>query len=214
MSEAQRGADFWEDFYAHGSRWSGNANELLVAEVDGMAPGHALDLGCGEGGDAIWLAQQGWRVTAVDIAASALTAASRNADAAGVGATITWDRHDLEETWPAGPFDLVVSCYLHSNLPLERERILRAAATLVGPGGTLLIVSHAGSPSWADGQGHGHDQGHGHAGRFPTAAEVADALVLGDDWVVERAADVTRSGTAPDGSPGTRRDSVVRARRT
>jgi SAM-dependent methyltransferase len=215
VSDVQRGADFWEDFYAHGDRWSGRANELLVAEIDGMAPGHALDLGCGEGGDAIWLAEQGWRVTAVDIAASALAAAARHAEAAGVGAAITWARHDLEDSLPTGPFDLVTCCYLHSNLPLERDRILRAAATLVGPGGTLVVVSHAGPPSWTDGDGHPGHAGHaGPAGHFARAADVTSALDLGAGWTVVRSADVARPGTAPDGSPGTRPDSVVRACRS
>ena len=199
-------AEFWEDFYAAGERWSGHANALLVAEVAGLPAGVALDVGCGEGGDAIWLATQGWRVTAVDIATSALESAARHAAAAGVGDAITWERHDLEETLPTGTFDLVASSYLHSKVAFDRPSVLRAAARLVRPGGTLVIVGHAGSPSWA-----AHD--HGHAVHLPSAAEVVAGLALGAGWDVERCADVDVPATDPDGAPGTRRDCVVRAHR-
>jgi SAM-dependent methyltransferase len=205
------GAEFWEDFYAGGQHWSGNANELLVTEVAAMAPGRALDLGCGEGGDAIWLAARGWRVTAVDIADAALTSAAASAAAAGVGDAITWERHDLETSSPTGGFDLVTSAYLHSTVPLDRTRILRAGVSLVRPGGTYLVIGHAGPPSWATAE---HGAMHGHGVPMPPAAEVLRDLALGDGWVVERCADVDRVHAAPDGTPGTRPDSVVRARRT
>ena len=168
--------------------------------------GEALDVGCGEGGDAIWLAAQGWRVTAVDIAASALASAARHAAAAGVGDAITWARHDLEATLPDATFDLVASCYLHSKVAFDRAKVLRAAAGLVRRGGTLVIVGHAGSPSWA-----AHD--HGHAVDLPSAVEVVADLALGDGWDVERCEDVDVPATDLDGAPGTRRDCVVRARR-
>ena len=105
----------------------------------------------------------------------------------------------------------MASSYLHSPVALDRERILRAAATLVRPGGTLVVVGHAGPPSWADGQHHGH--GHGHALDLPGAAEVVAGLALDDGWNVERAVDVDCPSTAPDGTPGTRHDCVVRATR-
>jgi SAM-dependent methyltransferase len=82
---AREREQWWEAFYAEGrARWSGKPNGTLVEEVAGLRPGRALDLGCGQGADAIWLAQQGWTVTAVDIAQTALDTAMRNADAAGV----------------------------------------------------------------------------------------------------------------------------------
>ena len=185
-------AEFWEDFYAGRTRWSGRPNELLVAEVEAEPAGDALDLGCGEGGDAIWLAQRGWRVTAVDVSTHALAAGAEHERRAGIDNAIRWERHDLDETFPAGSFDLVVSCYLQSPVALGRVAILCAAAAAVRPGGLLVVVGHAGP---------GHD---GHAVAMPSAAEVLVDLDLGDDWDVERCADVERP---------TRPDSVVRVRR-
>lgn len=198
-------AEFWEDFYATGrSRWSGNANELLVAEVAGLAAGDALDLGCGEGGDAIWLAGEGWRVTGVDVSAAVLAFGEQQAAAAGVGGAIRWERHDLDESFPDGTFDLVTSCYLQSPVELGRTAILRSAAAAVRPGGVLVIVGHAGPPSWDP---------HGHGAGLPGAGAVLAELDLGDGWDVERCADVDRPMRDPDGAPATRPDSVIRARR-
>lgn len=194
---------FWEDFYAGDRhRWSGRPNELLVAAVADVSPGTALDLGCGEGADAIWLAQRGWQVTAVDISSAALAVAAELATAAG--ATISWARHDLEATFPAGTFDLVASAYLQSPVALGRAAILRRATAAVRPGGLLVVIGHAGPPSWAS-PGHGTDH--------PSAAEVLAALDLGGGWRVERCADVVRDVRDPDGDPGTQPDSVIRARR-
>jgi 2-polyprenyl-3-methyl-5-hydroxy-6-metoxy-1,4-benzoquinol methylase len=133
--------EYWEDFYSGERRWSGKPNASLVDEVAELAPGSALDLGCGEGGDAIWLAAQGWTVTAADISQTALDIAARHASEAGV--TVTWERHDLAVSLPAGSFDLVTTSFLHSKVELPRARILRSAAEAVAPGGTLLVVGHA-----------------------------------------------------------------------
>ena len=133
---------FWESFYADGEgRWSGHANASLVEEAGELSPGRALDLGCGQGGDAIWLARQGWDVTGVDVSATALGVAERDAGAAGV--EVRWERRDLAESLPAGPFDLVTTAFLHSPVELPRATILRAAADRVAPGGTLLVIGHA-----------------------------------------------------------------------
>ena len=134
-------AEYWEDFYGRERRWSGKPNASLQEEVAGLEPGTALDLGCGEGGDAIWLASQGWEVTAADISQAALDVAAGHAAEAGV--TVVWERHDLSVSQPAGSFDLVTTSFLHSKVELPRARILRAAAEAVGPGGTLLVVGHA-----------------------------------------------------------------------
>jgi SAM-dependent methyltransferase len=199
---------FWEDFYrAKDGVWSGKANALLVEEVAALAPGTALDLGCGEGGDAIWLAAQGWRVTAVDVSATALERGAGHAADAGVTGVIAWERHDLTRSFPAGAFDLVAACYLHSRVPLDRGRVLRAAAAAVAPGGSLVVVGHAGMPSWAGrGDGHGVD--------FPTPQEVLDDLALpAGAWVVARSEVVSRRASAPGGAPGTREDNVLRLTR-
>jgi len=198
--------EFWEDFYREGrGAWSGNANGLLVEEIDGAPPGTALDLGCGQGDDAIWLASRGWNVTAVDISATALERAVGRAAAAGVADAISWERHDLAVSFPAGSFDLVTTCYLHSPVDMPRAEILRSAAAAVAPGGTLLIVGHAGSPSWAD-----HDPGV----HFPTTDDVLAELSLDPaEWTIERTDVVDRPMPDPDGNPASRPDNIVRARR-
>src|SRR5713226_3677091 len=94
--------EFWDDRYRSASRlWSGRPNPQLVAQTAGLAPGDALDAGCGEGADAIWLARHGWTVTAVDVSAVALERAAANAGAEGAGDRITWRRADLL-SWDPG----------------------------------------------------------------------------------------------------------------
>mgnify|MGYP001279531064 CR=1 FL=1 len=199
---------YWEAFYQErDSVWSGRPNRLLVREVAALPPGSALDLGCGEGADAVWLAEQGWQVTAVDISATALRRAAGRAADAGLAGRIDWQRHDLARSFPAGRFDLVSAQYLHSPVAPadERASILRRAAEAVAPGGILLVVGHASGPSW-------------HAGppvRFPTNAEVLAALALApEQWQIETDEVVTSALTAPDGRPGTRADSILKLRRT
>src|ERR1700741_4076142 len=110
-------AAFWDARYssAH-ALWSGNPNRQLVTEAAGLAPGTALDAGAGEGADAIWLAERGWQVTAVDVSGVALGRAADHAAKAGdeVAARIRWQREDLRE-WipPERAYDLVTSQYLH-----------------------------------------------------------------------------------------------------
>ncbi|NUS95161.1 MAG: class I SAM-dependent methyltransferase, partial [Nocardia sp.] len=117
-------------------RFSGLANDALVTEVTGMTPGRALDLGCGEGADAYWLAGQGWQVTAVDISQVAL-------DRAAAGhPEITWQRADIAAApMPKGSFDLVSAHYF----PIAHESghaTVRGLLDAVAPGGTLLFVAH------------------------------------------------------------------------
>ncbi|TXK40847.1 FAD-dependent oxidoreductase [Nonomuraea sp. C10] len=200
------GQQWWDARYSGSTRvWSGRPNMILSREVPALTPGTALDLGCGEGGDAIWLAGQGWRVTAADISGVALERAARFAAEAGVADAIDFQRHDFGASFPAGSYDLVSAHYLHSYQDLPRERILRAAAGAVAPGGVLLIVGHAGWPSWQD----DHPDVH-----LPTAREVLDSLELAEgEWEVELCEEFERAQDAPDGTPGTRTDNVLKIRR-
>lgn len=159
MSEAQR-----ESEERYGERvWSGRVNVALAKLAEPMTPGRALDLGCGEGADAIWLAERGWRVTAVDISQTALDRAAADAAAGNVGERIDFRRHDLTESFPDGAYDLVSAQYLHSTVPMDRIRLLRRAADAVARGGTLLIVDHAAAPPWSSKHGHDH--------QFPSGEE-------------------------------------------
>jgi SAM-dependent methyltransferase len=115
-------------------------NRFLVAEVEGLAPGRALDLACGAGRNAVWLAAQGWSVTGVDFSDVAIENARRLAAERGV--EVEWVRADLRGWRPAGPeHDLVVVLYLQVPAA-ERRVVLAAAAGAVAPGGTLLVVGH------------------------------------------------------------------------
>jgi SAM-dependent methyltransferase len=202
-------AEFWEDFYAPGRRpWSGNPNRVLVDELarQPLPPGTAHDLGCGTGGDALWPAQQGWTVTGMDLASSALAQAETAATAAGLTDRTTWQRVELDAGLPSGSWDLVTSAYLQSPVALGRERILRDAAAVVAPGGTLIVIGHHGAPTWADSPPE-------HLLGMPDADDVLAVLDLPKDWTVDRAETVAFESTSPDGRPGTRTDSLVRVRR-
>ncbi|MBO9535013.1 MAG: class I SAM-dependent methyltransferase [Solirubrobacteraceae bacterium] len=202
-------AEQWEQRYATSDRiWSGNPNALLVEHATPLAPGTALELGCGEGADAIWLARQGWTVLATDVAHAALSKAAAHAADEGVPAgAISWARYDLATDFPAGTFDLVTASYLHSwHQEFAREPILRRAAQAVAPGGHLLVISHAGAPA--------HAEPGKYFPEFPDAAATVGLLELGGGWVVEVAADVTVPMRGPDGAPSSRPDCIVLARRT
>ena len=197
--------ELWDDRYRESERiWSGNPNTVLVREVEGMTPGRALDLGCGEGADAIWLTRRGWQVTAVDISGVALERAARNA--AEVADRIDWQRHDLGTSFPAGSFDLVSAHFLHSPGDMPRERILRTAAGAVAPGGVLLVVGHAGFPPWEE---NPHPDVH-----LPTPQEVLDDLDLPDEeWEVLVCEEHERIQNDPSGRPVTRTDNTLKVRR-
>ncbi len=208
---AQGAGEFWDDLYGAGERiWSGEPNAVLVRETADLAPGSALDLGCGEGADAIWLARRGWRVTAVDVSRIALERGAEQARRAGVADRIDWLRHDLAESFPGGVFDLVSAHFLHAPSPVElpRERILRDAAAAVSPGGVLLVVGHAGPPPWA--ADHGHDD---HP-PLPTSAEVLGSLGLPEEgWEPLVSGEYRRDATGPDGQRAVLEDAVLKLRR-
>jgi SAM-dependent methyltransferase len=205
--------DFWDDRYLANERmWSGHVNAVLAEVAADLPPGRVLDLGCGEGGDAVWLATRGWRVTAVDVSAAALERTAAAAAAAGVADRVRVQQHDLDATFPAGEFDLVSAQFLQSPLAFAREEVLRRAARAVAPGGSLLVVAHAEPPPWA---WRYHDAPHPMPA-FPTPDGDLAALhldVAGAAWTVLRCATAHREATGPDGETGELVDSVVLVRR-
>jgi SAM-dependent methyltransferase len=131
----------WDERYrADELVWKAAPNRFLVEEVAGLAPGRALDLACGEGRNALWLAERGWQVTAVDFSAVALGKARRLASERELELILV-EADVLEWEPPAASFDLVILMYLH--LPAgARRRVLRAATSALAPGATLLVVGH------------------------------------------------------------------------
>jgi SAM-dependent methyltransferase len=198
--------EHWEQRYAESDRvWSGRVNVRLAEVVSPLEPGHALDLGCGEGADACWLAERGWTVVAVDISDTALKRAAEAAKARDLGDRIEFAQHDLSESFPAGTFDLISAQFLHSMIPFDRPRLLRRAVGAVRPGGLLVIVDHAGPPPWASKLDHHHD--------FPSAEEVIGSLDLDEDWEQVRVETVDREATGPEGQAVTWTDNVIVLRR-
>jgi SAM-dependent methyltransferase len=201
-------AEFWESHYRDADpSWGIRPNAVLTDVVDGLSlpVGSALDLGCGHGGDALWLAAQGWRVTAVDVSATALRRVVSGAETAGVAGRVVAARHDLSRSFPDGTFDLVSACYFHSPVDIVRAEVLRRAAQAVAPGGLLLVVDHASVAPWSWNV-------HGHA-RFPTPRETLDGLRLGEGWHTERLAAARRSATGPGGQTAMVTDNVIALRR-
>jgi SAM-dependent methyltransferase len=190
--------EFWDDRYGSEERiWSGQPNPQLVDRVTGMTPGRALDVGAGEGADAIWLAQQGWTVTALDVSHVALDRAAQHAADAGVADAITWQQVDLS-AWAGDPgtYDLVSAQFMYLPAP-ALEPLYRQLGDAVAPGGTLLLVGH-----------HPIDERPG-AQDFPDVRwtpEEALEWLDADDWVSIDTATVRRQGHA-----GTMHDGIVQA---
>jgi SAM-dependent methyltransferase len=191
----------WEERYRGApALWSGRVNPPLVAETADLAPGRALDVGCGEGGDVLWLAGRGWRATGLDWSEVALARAAEHAAAAGLTERVEWIRGDVD-SWepPAGAYDLVTAHFLHPTADQRRPWLARMAAA-VAPGGTLLWVGHPYDEERAAVWG---------AERFTSAAEVAADLDAGS-WEVL----VAELRPRPDGGHGGHgADEVLRARR-
>jgi SAM-dependent methyltransferase len=194
----------WDKRYAAQEQlWSGQPNGALVAEVAGLTPGRVLDVGCGEGADAVWLARGGWDVTALEVSGVALERAAGHARDAGVA--VRWVHAALVEAQlPTASFDLVSAQYpaLLRTPDAAAERALLAA---VAPGGVLLLVHHAGMDTQEV-----HDSG------FDPADYVWPPMVaalLNDDWGVEL--NEQRPRMAPDHGAGAHptEDLVLRARR-
>jgi SAM-dependent methyltransferase len=194
----------WDARYADSERlWSGRPNGALVAEVAGMTPGRVLDVGCGEGADAVWLARNGWVVTALEVSGVALERAAGHAREAGVD--VHWVHAGLAEAaLPPAGFDLVSAQY--PALPRTPDAAAeRALLRAVAPGGVLLLVHHAGMEH--------HEALHGGDDPADYVWPSMVAALLDDDWRVE--VDEQRPRDVPDGGAGAHHseDVVLRARR-
>ncbi|MEV0621379.1 class I SAM-dependent methyltransferase [Nonomuraea sp. NPDC050404] len=197
---------FWERHHRARRTWDAGVNPLLAETAAPLRPGTALDLGCGAGGDAIWLARHGWHVTAVDISATAVERVRERARDLGLADLVTTERHDLARSFPAGRYDLVSAQYFHTPFPLLRAQVLRTAAQALHPGGLLLIVDHGSTAPWSWNQ---DPDAH-----YPTPAEIAAELDLDPaHWSVTRADMPHRRATGPAGQTATVIDNVLLVRR-
>jgi SAM-dependent methyltransferase len=193
----------WDARYNQSDQiWSGDPNGALVTEVADVPPGRALDVGCGEGADAIWLARQGWAVTALDVSEVALGRARKAA--ADLGVTVTWLHSGLEAAdVAAGSFDLVSAQY-PALLKTDNRDAERALLGAVAPGGTLLVVHHAEFNS-EEAKARGFDPAD-----YLSPADIAAAL--SDDWTIQT--QEVRDRTIAGGSGAHHsRDEVLRAQR-
>ncbi len=192
---------FWEPHYATNQVGSGTPNAVLVDAVAGLAPGSALDLGCGQGGDALWLARRGWDVTAVDVSSTALHRVVAFAAEQGLSERVRVEQHDLSAAFPQGTFDLVTASYFHSPVAMDRPDVLARAAAAVTPGGMLLVVDHASVPPWSWADPHSV---------FPTPQQTLDGFRLDpDQWDVAVAEDRDRLAAGPGGQHATVTNTVI-----
>jgi SAM-dependent methyltransferase len=190
--------EYWDERYGADDRvWSGNPNPQLVDRVAGLRPGRALEVGAGEGADAIWLAERGWQVTALDVSQVALDKAARHAADRGVGDAIEWRQVDLS-AWTGEPsaHDLVSAQFMYLDQP-ALTRLYRQLGEAVAPGGTLLLVGH-----------HPIDHRHG-SHDFPDVRwtpEDAAGWLDADEWASIELATIRREGHL-----GTMHDGIVHA---
>jgi SAM-dependent methyltransferase len=195
------GAGFWDERYgAAETVWGAAPNRWVEQEVADLKPGTALDLGCGEGRNAVWLAERGWRVIAVDFSAVGLAKGAELERRQNGGTAITWVEADATTFTATDPVDLALLCYLQLAAP-HRQAAVQAAARALAPDGTLLVIGHH-SRNLTDGTGGPKD----HAVLF-TAADL-EADLDGSGLVIERAAEVLRP---VDGAERPAIDALVRA---
>jgi SAM-dependent methyltransferase len=199
-------AEFWNERYSSAEAiWSGSPNPRLVDIAGALSPGAALDVGCGEGADAVWLAERGWQVTAVDVSTVALDRAANAARSAGpeIAERITWQQADVL-AWSPEPdrYDLVSAQFMH--LPwTDLQALHRRLAAAVRPGGTLLIVGH--HPSDIDAIARP-----AHVAALMYPAEQMATTLDPDAWDID-ASNPGRPFTDPDGKLVTLHDAVLRA---
>jgi 2-polyprenyl-3-methyl-5-hydroxy-6-metoxy-1,4-benzoquinol methylase len=199
----QFGPEWWEERYRSHGVHHAEPTPALLAEVADLPPGRALDAGCGEGADAVWLAARGWRVTAVDISATALRTARSRADAVDAAGRIELVRADLAGWTPGVLFDLVASSYVHP--PGSTADLVARLAAAVAPGGTLLVVGHQ----------HQEDPASDPHAPVPESRVAVDDMAAVLDpaaWEVV-VAEVRHRTSVHDGHPVELADAVLRARR-
>jgi SAM-dependent methyltransferase len=190
----------WDERYAATELvWSAGPNCFVAAELGGLPPGRALDLGAGEGRNAIWLAERGWQVTAVDFSGVALAKGAKLAASRGV--SVDWVQADLTAyDPPTGGFDLVLLAYVHLP-PGQWHAVLASAARALAPGGTLFVVGHD-ADNIADGYG---------GPQVPEILHRADDVAAAlPGLAIVSAGQARRAGPAPGGER-TAIDTVVRA---
>jgi SAM-dependent methyltransferase len=195
--------DFWDERYSGQDQvWSGQPNGALVTETQGLHPGRAVDVGCGEGADALWLAERGWDVTALDVSRVALARAADQARRAGQ--QVHWLHAGLiEAALPPGSFDLVSAQY-PALLRTAAHDAERALLNAVAPGGALLVVHHT-PPSKEEAAAHGFNPDD-----YVSPANVA--ALLDGNWHIEVNETRPRHVTGGAGAAHTH-DIVLRARR-
>jgi SAM-dependent methyltransferase len=200
---------FWDERYRSQAKlWSGNPNPHLTTEAADLGPGTALDVGAGEGADAIWLAKRGWQVTGLDISPVALKRAAEHAEHAGadVAGRIRWVQRDLMDGQPMpDQYDLVSAQYVHLP-PDARRALFTRLADAVAPGGTLLIVGHHPTDLQSSVPRPQRPE------LFFTGDDVTGQLKP-TEWDIVTDATAPRTTTDPDGHPATIHDTVIRARR-
>lgn len=196
---------FWDELHRGRDRSCHRAPHPYVRKALASAvPGRALELGCGHGNTAVWLASRGWTVTAVDISRVALDDAGEHAERAGVSSRITWQHADLRDWTTRETFDLVAALFLHTPFELDAPALLARAAGQTRVGGTLLSVGHYTLPPWA----WDPDDTDG----LRCASEVAAALgVQGPEWRTILAEELPRTVTGHAGHAGTVLDAVLHA---
>lgn len=199
---------FWETKYAmNGQVWSGLPNQALTIALQDIPPGYALDVGCGEGADALWLAERGWTVDGIDLSPTAIDHARSHADKKGASRASFEAANFM--TWVAAgrkKYDLVVACFLHAPDQASRLRMLNHAAQQVAPNGRFMVVSHAGSHPKALRRNAGNEQASPESERA--------ALGLSDsEWHTEIARIQSRGVSGPEGIRVRLEDSVVLVRR-
>lgn len=225
---------FWEQRYAGNAPiWSGKVNATLAEAVATFVPGRSLDLGSGEGGDVLWLAERGWQASGIDLSPTAVARATAAASARGCEQALfeardlaEWaaagacDAESAEQSGGAERYELITASFFQSPVELLRAEILRAALVRLAPGGRLVLVSHAAPPPWAAVR-HGHSGRNGGPTFYTPADELAQlglASATADlqdhaEYEVEIAEVRKRAVKDPDGAEALIDDSLVVVRR-